>query len=216
LPGLRRMGVMNTELKKPARLRESKRKQTLELITEAGIKLFVENGYEATTLDAIAAAAGISRRTFFYYFKSKEDVLLARQATSVEALRATMRESSPDQAPLVAARQCILKLAASYETKEAIAINRLMLSTESFRARIANDFVEKERILLDAMSDLWPAPKMRETLRIVAMMAMGTLRLAVEDWKRDEAKHPLAHYISRSFALLDKYGREFSLPSAKK
>ena len=41
------------------------------------LKLFVKNSYDGTTLDAIAQAAGISRRTFFYYFKSKEDVLLA-------------------------------------------------------------------------------------------------------------------------------------------
>jgi hypothetical protein len=45
----------------------------------SGLKLFVANGYEATTLEAVAAAAGISRRTFFHYFKSKEELLLAWQ-----------------------------------------------------------------------------------------------------------------------------------------
>ncbi len=60
-------------------LRERKRRETLHRIAEQGLKLFLSNGYEATTLDAIAEAAGISRRTFFYYFKSKEEILLAWQ-----------------------------------------------------------------------------------------------------------------------------------------
>ena len=60
-------------------LRERKRRETLRRIAEQGLKLFLTNGFEATTLDQIAEAAGISRRTFFYYFKSKEDILMAWQ-----------------------------------------------------------------------------------------------------------------------------------------
>lgn len=50
---------------KPDGLRARKRQETLERIAETGLRLFSQNGYEATTLDAIAEAAGISRRTFF-------------------------------------------------------------------------------------------------------------------------------------------------------
>ena len=76
--------------KTPNDLRERKRRLTLDRIAEVGLKLFVENGYEATTLDAIAAASGISRRTFFYYLKSKEDVLLAHESGNFpQALRPT-------------------------------------------------------------------------------------------------------------------------------
>ena len=60
-------------------------RKTLERIAETGLKLFSRNGYEATTLDAIAEAAGISRRTFFYYFKSKEEILLDWQMRGFSA-----------------------------------------------------------------------------------------------------------------------------------
>ncbi|MFF5010942.1 TetR family transcriptional regulator [Streptomyces phaeochromogenes] len=56
-------------------LRERKRRETRQRITHVGMRLFLTNGFDATTLDMIAAAADVSRRTFFSYFDSKDDVL---------------------------------------------------------------------------------------------------------------------------------------------
>jgi AcrR family transcriptional regulator len=190
---------------RPQGLRERKRRETSERIIEKGLKLFVKNGYEATTLDAIAAAAGISRRTFFYYFKSKEDILLAaRDSGFREALRPAMLDEPPDQAPLDAVQKCLIKLASRYETKESVVFDRLMQSTEALRARKEAVFVETEQILLEAMCELWPAPGRRDGLRLVAMVAMGTLRLALDKWKQNDAAHPLAYYIRQGFTLLAK------------
>ncbi len=190
---------------KPPGLRERKRRETSERIIEKGLKLFVRHGYEATTLDAIAEAAGISCRTFFYYFKSKEDVLLvARDSGFREALRPTMLDESPDQAPLDAVQKCLIKLASRYETKESVIFDGLMQSTDALRARKEAVFVETEQILLQAMCELWPSPGRRDGLRLVAMVAMGTLRLALEKWKQANAAHPLAYYLRQSFTLLAK------------
>jgi AcrR family transcriptional regulator len=190
---------------KPEGLRERKRHATSERIIEKGLKLFVKHGFEATTLDAIAQAAGISRRTFFYYFKSKEDILLAAHDSGFrEALRPMMLEESPDQAPLDAVQSCLVKLASRHETRESIVFDRLMQSTEALRARKEAVFVETEQILLQAMCELWPAPGRRDGLRLVAMVAMGTLRLALDKWKANDAAHPLAYYIRQGFALLAK------------
>jgi AcrR family transcriptional regulator len=186
-------------------LRERKRRETSERIIEKGLKLFVKNGYEATTLDAIAAAAGISRRTFFYYFKSKEDILLAaRDSGFRQALRPAMLDEPPDQAPIDAVQKCLIKLASRYETKQSIVFDRLMQSTEALRARKEAVFVETEQILLEAMCELWPSPGRRDGLRLVAMIAMGTLRLALDKWKEHDAAHPLAYYIRQGFTLLAK------------
>jgi AcrR family transcriptional regulator len=190
---------------RPQGLRERKRRETSERIIEKGLKLFVKNGFEATTLDAIAEAAGISRRTFFYYFKSKEDVLLAAHDSGFrEALRPTMLDEPPDQAPLDAAQKCLIKLASRYETKESVVFDRLMESTEALRARKEAVFVETEQILFEAMCELWPSPGRRDGLRLVAMVAMGTLRLALDKWKQNDAAHPLAYYLRQAFTLLAK------------
>ncbi len=61
---------------KPSGLRARKRQETLERIAETGLRLFSQNGYEATTLDAIAEGGRNFTRTFFHYFKSKEEILL--------------------------------------------------------------------------------------------------------------------------------------------
>ncbi len=186
-------------------VRERKRRETYERIIEKGLRLFVKNGYEGTTLDAIAEATGISRRTIFYYFKSKEDVLLAAHDSGFrQALRPAMLDESPDQAPLDAVQKCLIKLASRYETKESVVFDRLMDSTAALRARKEAVFVETEQILWDAMCELWPAPARRDGLRLVAMVAMGTLRLALDKWKQDDAAHPLAHYLRQAFTLLAK------------
>lgn len=194
---------MNLDLEKVEGLRERKKRQTLQKIAETGLKLFIKNGYEATTLDMIAAATGISRRTFFYYFKSKEDILLAwRDGGFLQALGPALREKSPGRAPLDAARECFLQLASRYETKESVIVDQLLQSTEALRARKEVDFVEMERVLADTMCDLWPSLG-RDLLCMVALMAIGTLRLALKNWRQEDGKHSLVHYLRQSFALLE-------------
>ena len=149
--------------------REQKRQETLKRISEKGLKPFIANGYEGATLEAIVAAAGISRRTFFYYFKSKDEVLLASQGGGfIEALRPSLLDESPDQAPLVAVRNCLSKLVSRYETKESIIIDQLLQSTEALRARKQAIFVQMEETVFVALCELWPQPERRATLRLVA------------------------------------------------
>ena len=184
--------------------REQKRQETLKRISEKGLELFIANGYEGTTLEAIAAAAGISRRTFFYYFKSKDEVLLASQGGGfIEALRPSLLDESPEQAPFVAVRSCLSKLVSRYETKESIIIDRLLQSTEALRARKQAIFVQMEETVFAALCELWPQQKRRATLRLVAMVSMGAMRVAMEGWRQDGGKRPLANYLQENFAALE-------------
>ena len=69
-----------------------------ELVSVAQ-ELFDEHGYEDTTVDAIATAAGMSRRTFFRYFASKEELVLGKYDLLGERLIEALR-ARPDQEPL--------------------------------------------------------------------------------------------------------------------
>jgi AcrR family transcriptional regulator len=186
-------------------LRERKRRETLRRIAEQGLKLFLTKGYEAATLDEIAQAAGISRRTFFYYFKSKEDILVAWQGGGfTETLRAAVLAQSTRQSPLAALKNALLELVTRFQAdpRQARVIERLICASEALRVRHQAKYVEQEQAVFETLCEMWPQPKRQPALRIVAMMSIGALRLAVDSWMRDEGKRPLAAYLKEAFASL--------------
>ena len=84
----------------PLGLRERKKAKTLAAIQAAALKLFRKQGYDATTIEQIAAAAEVSPSTFFRYFPTKEDVVLLdlTDPLVIEAFRAQPPELSAIQA----------------------------------------------------------------------------------------------------------------------
>ena len=88
-------------------LRQRKREATRERLTRAAMALFLERGFEATTIDDIAAAADVSRRSFFHYFASKEDVVAAWQEDASTALVAAIIARPADESLLTAAESAI-------------------------------------------------------------------------------------------------------------
>ena len=198
---------MKNSPRKEEGLRERKRRETLHRIAEQGLKLFLTKGYDATTLDAIAEAAGISRRTFFYYFKSKEEILLAWQDGGFsETLRAAVLEQTTRQSPLDAVKSALLDLTARFQVdyKQTKVIERLMSANEALRIRQQAKYVEKEEAVFEALRQMWAQPHRQAALRVVAMMSVGALRLAIDNWNRDQGKRPLATHVKEAFACLDK------------
>lgn len=186
-------------------LRVRKRRETLHRIAEQGLRLFLTNGYEATTLEAIAEAAGISRRTFFYYFKSKEEILLAWQNGGyTETIRTAVLEQPTKQSPLDAVTNALLGLTLRFQAdyKHGKAIEQLMCSNETLRIRQQAKYLEQEEAVFEALCRMWPQPKRRPALRMVAMMAIGALRLAIDNWSRDQGKRPISIYLKEAFADL--------------
>src|ERR1700747_2519165 len=100
-------------------LRERNKVRARSEIASAALQLFAERGFEGVTVDEIVDAAGVSRRTFFRYFETKEDALLA----DYPALNIRLTEclGSPGEEPLVAVRAGLHRLADWYiERSEAV------------------------------------------------------------------------------------------------
>lgn len=182
-------------------LRERKRRETFKRISEVGIRLFLARGYEATTLDDIAVEAGISRRTFFYYFKSKDDIIVAHLGNYAEALKAAIRESATSALPIDAVRDAMMKLADHFESPTTVATARLMRESEAVRARRHSNN-QMEEAVFEALCDVWPARKRRERLRLVAMVSMAVMRRATEPWLEQDGKRSLSKYLRDAFADL--------------
>ncbi|GAA4189801.1 mycofactocin system transcriptional regulator [Gryllotalpicola kribbensis] len=79
----------------------TRRATTVAQLSHIGLQLFIENGFDETTVDEIAAAAGIGRRTFFRYFASKNDLPWGDFDELVERMRADLA-AVPDSEPLYA------------------------------------------------------------------------------------------------------------------
>lgn len=183
-------------------LRARKRRETLRRITDAGIGLFIEKGYDATTLDEIAAKAGISRRTFFYYFQSKDDILLSLQSGMGEMLSAAVRDASRDATPLEAVRSAMVAVCATIPTDDMRVIDGLMRSSKAVQARKQASYVEQEQALLAAMRERWPDPARETALALIAMLAVGAMRLSLDAFHREDGKRPLTALLTSRFDAL--------------
>ena len=184
-------------------LRERKRRETLHRITNAGIRLFIEKGYEATTLDEIAAAAGIARRTFFYYFKSKDEILLSLQSGVGDMLAEALKDAAPDRRPLQAIRDAVIAVCARIPAADMIAIDRLMRSSAAVQARKQASYVQQEQALFAALRDRWPDPRRETGLRLVAMLAIGAMRLSFDAFNREGGRRPVAVLLHEAFDALE-------------
>ncbi|WP_027350838.1 TetR/AcrR family transcriptional regulator [Halotalea alkalilenta] len=184
-------------------LRERKRRETRQRIADAGWRLFLANGYEGTTLDVIAAEAGISRRTFFSYFKSKDDIILFRQDANWAGLYADLLKVSPDVRPLDAVREVMVKHVARYPTEQMAAIDKVMRSSESLLARKQTYYAEQEQALFNTLCEVWRQPERRTALRMVAIVAIGAARLTTQTWHSQTGQRkPMAKALRDAFDSL--------------
>jgi len=191
---------MSKTPEKPEGLRERKRRETRQRLAETGLRLFLERGYEATTLDAIAEAAGVSRRTIFHYFNQKDEILLAWQSGIGEAIRTAILRERPQKSPLDTVLAALLRLAGEYQAEDHIRIERLLASTERLGASKLAKYAAQEQAVFEGLAELWPAPERRARLRLVAMLAVGALRVAFERWAERGGAEPLADCLRRAFA----------------
>jgi len=109
-------------------LRERKRQQTRRELIGAAMRLFEEKGYEQTTVAQIASAAGVSTKTFFNYFASKDEVLFPHLSRRIDAAQALIEHRGPDDQMadiLVAAMQHMLADALTEEVDGGLAAVRL-------------------------------------------------------------------------------------------
>lgn len=170
-------------------LRERTRRAVQGELIDVATRLFVENGYEATTVDQIASAAGVSRRSFFRYFPTKDDLVLSKYDRTGEDLAAALRARPADE-PLWASLRSMLDhvvdYAASPERAASMAaLEEVVASSDVLRgaylARIdalQRDLAEIVRIRADEAGHPWPdcdpAP------RALVGAAFACLRAATE------------------------------------
>ncbi|WP_438272662.1 TetR family transcriptional regulator [Streptomyces uncialis] len=90
-------------------LRERKKARTRDALLRAALELFTTQGFEETTVDEITEAVDVSQRTFFRYFRNKEEVVFAVQDMIESHFVAALRERPRTEGPLEALRNAVLQ-----------------------------------------------------------------------------------------------------------
>jgi AcrR family transcriptional regulator len=168
--------VTDVDIKHHGSLRERKKARTRASIREHALRLFREQGYGATTVEQIAAAAEVSPSTFFRYFPTKEDVVLrddfddrmfeafARQPpslTPIAALRAAIREGIATLTPA--------------EWEEFRAMLALGHSVPEVRARMLDELTRTIEAAVDALAKRTGRPRDDLAVRVWAGAVFGVI-----------------------------------------
>ncbi len=140
----------------PARstgLRERKKARTRAAIREQALRLFREQGYAATTIEQIAAAADVSPATFFRYFPTKEDVVLQDDfdIVTLEALD----QQPADLGPIAAFRGAAAAARAQMSAEDVARFaetTRLTLGVPEIRARALDELVRTTDVITAAIA----------------------------------------------------------------
>ncbi|MBR0840592.1 TetR family transcriptional regulator [Bradyrhizobium liaoningense] len=182
-----------------AGLRQRKRQETRERLARAAMTLFRERGFEATTIEDIAAAADVSRRSFFHYFASKEDVVAAWQENAAAALVAEVVARPRDESMLTAAENAIAAAVRRIDPAEAAAMSRLKRDNPALQARDQLKYEKLERALAEGLSQRARNKSDRLKARLVAMIATGAMRVGGESWIGEGVREKPEAFVKRTF-----------------
>jgi AcrR family transcriptional regulator len=183
--------------------RQRKKNATRERLRASALRLFGEQGYDATTVEQIAAAAGVSHMTFFRYFPAKEDVALSN---SYHPLIATFIAQTPVTWPLTRRIRTVLVdgLRQIYGTERdaLLAQNRLIVSTPALRERLWAQQVATQQLILEALSASQddPHPSFPDRVTVAACLAAATT--AVLAWVENDGTPELPDLIEQAFDTL--------------
>jgi len=189
-------------LDRPDGLRERKKARTRASIREHALRLFREQGYQATTVEQIAAAAEVSPSTFFRYFPTKEDVVLQDDMDTrmIEALE----QQPPGLGPLGAVRAATQQVFASYTAADLAVLREttgLTMTVPEVRARALDEFARTIEVIAEAVAKRAGRPADDLAVRTMAGAIVGvimSITLPWEGWSDDRQT------IEDSFQRIDQ------------
>lgn len=185
-------------------LRERKKLATREALTTAALQLAVERGVDVVTAEDVADAAGVSVRTFFNYFATKEQAFvaddLARGRRLVEAVVA-----APDGVPLwPLLRQTALDVLAvpDLPSREQALKEQLVRTNPGVLAEVLAAFAGLEEELVVELFRRDPSSGPLHA-RLLANSLLAAIRSATETWLSPDADgRPLSDLLDEAFTVL--------------
>ncbi|MCC5951383.1 MAG: TetR family transcriptional regulator [Acidimicrobiia bacterium] len=175
-------------------------------VADVAVALFTERGFDAVTVDDIAEAAGVSRRTFFRYFASKEDAALPYEDERLEQLRVGLAERPPEEPVLASVRAVARAVAATISQNDrsgTLARLRIVQQEPAVHARSLELQARWEDEVRHLVAEhLGEDPETSLHARVVAAASVATVRATIEQWAGDDGQPDLVALIDEAFDVL--------------
>ena len=185
-------------------LRDRQRAQVRADIRRAAFRLFVERGYDAVTTEEIAAAAGVSPRTFFRHVPTKEELLLAPVRHGGAAIVNLLEKRPATESPDVALINAIVTRTRSFdradceEWREALLIAPGLLDKATIHTHADKERATKlvaERMGANPNTDMRPG--------LLIQLAFTAADFAFQQWVRQSTnRRPLDRYVTEALEAI--------------
>lgn len=167
-------------------LRERKKLRTRRELTETALRLFIERGFEETTLDELVDTVEVSKRTFFRFFSSKEAVALAAEAELWDGYLTELERREQRGPVLEGLRDALCATVAAMGddwVRRFVATRGLLARTPALRERSDADSIATARRLADVLeAKLGPDSRDDLRVRLLAEATLGAWRCAARRW----------------------------------
>jgi AcrR family transcriptional regulator len=186
--------------------RQERKQQTRRVIQEQALRLFLADGYDATTVERIAEAAGVSHMTFFRHFPTKESVVADDDYDPLIA--ALIRDRPASEPPLTAIRRALVGALQAMPTAEQNQLRvrtQLLVETPALRGRLWENQLNTQELFAAALAARErgveaASPELR--LRVLAGAALATFTTALTTWVTSPEHTTLPDLIDEAFTAL--------------
>lgn len=181
-------------------LKDRQRAETRQRIQRQAIRLFEDRGYDATTVNDVAVAAGVSAMTVYRHFPTKEDLVLYDE---LDQLAAATISKLPAIEPLVdRIGHTVLQTldqASTHDKEFLLARLRLMISTQALRARhLDSQYATQEAVVAAVCADSTD-PALEYQARAAASACLGIVHIALLRWASEDGETNLPDLFRDAF-----------------
>ena len=181
-------------LSEPVGLRERKRAKTLALIQVEAMRLFIDKGFDATTLEEIANASDVSPRTLYLYFSSKEEIVFSTREDFPRLLADCVSRRPADEPLLEMVENALIDMATRLESPQTRKVSRMIRDTPALNAGEQGKYEKVELALAEALADRKGLPHTDMDCQVTAAISIGILKMAIKAWLSGKESSTKGHF----------------------
>ena len=188
----------------PPSRRQAHKMRTERLLQKAALELFAKQGYDETTTEAIAERAGVSPRTFFRYFATKESVLFVGEYDCFQSFTADYAKQPLELSDVDAMLKTLLKLTPGHvkRRRALVLYEKAVASSPTLRGGVHDRQQHDIGTVAEAVAKRRGMSKPDESCFLLGAVFLLTYRRALTAWLAGPASADLTAIITGNFELL--------------